>query len=702
MIDDLLYCKIFILKEEYNMCDFCFSKIIFRLISLITVVFIAPSHAQITLDGSLGDAGPLTGPDYRIDAHLGRQAGNNLFHSFSEFNINTGETATFTGTEPIENVIGRVTGENYSFIDGVLKSTIPHANLYFFNPNGVIMGPDVKLEILGAFHLSSTDYLQFSDGQRFEANTKAAPLLSVASPEQFGFLEKIGEIGMINSQFEQGEKDFSVTAGHLQIIGSELRSITLDGIAGDILLQALGSIEIIGSQIVSETLPNAEGTTGNIILNSQTLLVSDELEIDEVVQKIDRSLIGTRTLGRGKGGDVQIKAAQFSLDNSAIFAETEGIGSGGDIVLEVDKLEINEKGGMSTTSHSAGNSGNINIQATEAVSIFGDAEQFNTFLTADTKGKGNGGNILILTPDLELDGGLIQAGSFDEGDAGNIHLAVEQLTLKNKAAILGSSRGVGEGGQIQITGVEINEVVDQMLISGGGIASSAENVGHGGTIDIAANVLTLDQEATIQTLTDGKGDAGDIRIAVKEMTIINGADIDASNEGKGYSKSGEIEIEATGQVLITGKPVTEEVLASNQGFVYNNHLGGIYSIAKKTGHGGNINLSAGQLFLQDNGVISAKSTAYAGDAGNIHIHTKALHIEMGEAWIDVSSEFGLNGEFILNSTKLRDPFLLLSPGEFQEIKLSVDPCAEATTENLSHFFTVIRGGVSTSPEDLAK
>ena len=58
---------------------------------------LAVSQAQITLDGSLGPRGPLTGPNYRIGAELGQIRGGNLFHSFGEFNVPTGGSATFTG-----------------------------------------------------------------------------------------------------------------------------------------------------------------------------------------------------------------------------------------------------------------------------------------------------------------------------------------------------------------------------------------------------------------------------------------------------------------------------------------------------------------------------------------------------------------------------------------------------------------------------
>src|SRR5215510_11778027 len=92
------------------------------ILEIILFLSVLPTitHAQITLDGSLGPKGPLPGPDYSIDAKVGQLRGNNLFHSFGQFNIHTNESATFTGPPAVENVIGRVTGGQQSLIDGQL------------------------------------------------------------------------------------------------------------------------------------------------------------------------------------------------------------------------------------------------------------------------------------------------------------------------------------------------------------------------------------------------------------------------------------------------------------------------------------------------------------------------------------------------------------------------------------------------------
>ena len=60
-------------------------------------------HADIVTDGSLGPTTSLTGPDFAITADLGQKQGGNLFHSFSQFSIQAGESATFTGPATVAN-----------------------------------------------------------------------------------------------------------------------------------------------------------------------------------------------------------------------------------------------------------------------------------------------------------------------------------------------------------------------------------------------------------------------------------------------------------------------------------------------------------------------------------------------------------------------------------------------------------------------
>ena len=104
----------------------------------------ATVQAEVTLDGSMTDGVPLEiNPafdpaigrnDFRIEQEMGRLQGANLFHSFGRFSLSRTESATFRGNAAIDNVIGRVTGGFESSINGLLRSTIPGANVYLINP----------------------------------------------------------------------------------------------------------------------------------------------------------------------------------------------------------------------------------------------------------------------------------------------------------------------------------------------------------------------------------------------------------------------------------------------------------------------------------------------------------------------------------------------------------------------------------------
>src|SRR5678815_3899735 len=79
-----------------------------------------PLFGGVVLDGSFGTRGPLPGPNYMISANYGRQIGTNLFQSFSQFNLNSSQSATFTGSANVHNILARVTSGSPSSIDGTI------------------------------------------------------------------------------------------------------------------------------------------------------------------------------------------------------------------------------------------------------------------------------------------------------------------------------------------------------------------------------------------------------------------------------------------------------------------------------------------------------------------------------------------------------------------------------------------------------
>ena len=160
----------------------------------------------------------LIGPDYKIGQDLGKRADNNLFHSFRDFNINTGESATFTGESSIDRIISRVTDGNVSTIDGALISAIPNADFYFTNPAGFLFAPM-------PFKVSTADYLKFDNNETFYSQPLDNEVLSTKASDAYGFLDAdIGTITFQGSELTIKENEsLTVIGGNTEVKGSTLK-----------------------------------------------------------------------------------------------------------------------------------------------------------------------------------------------------------------------------------------------------------------------------------------------------------------------------------------------------------------------------------------------------------------------------------------------------------------------------------------------
>ena len=102
---------------------------------------------ETTGAGNLGtQVLPPSGNVYGITG--GKPVGNNLYHSFGQFSVGTGDialfqTPTLLPNTALSNILARVTGGNPSSIFGTVDSIsyYPNANLFLMNPNGILFGP---------------------------------------------------------------------------------------------------------------------------------------------------------------------------------------------------------------------------------------------------------------------------------------------------------------------------------------------------------------------------------------------------------------------------------------------------------------------------------------------------------------------------------------------------------------------------------
>ncbi len=556
----------------------------FCAVVLLSCTSICESTAEVITDGSMGAAQNLTGPAFTIPENLGTLSGNNLFHSFQSFNIGSAESAVFTGSAAIQNVVSRVTGGSTSTINGTLSSTIGNANFYFINPAGVVFGPTAWVDVPASFHVSTADYLLFADGKKFSASDPDSSSLSVAEPESFGFT------GSSNGDIQVDRSLLWLKPGNtLSLVGGNIRMDTgLAAVEG-------GSIRLIANGNQIGQVP-VSGTGVETVGNGELLLTDTEIDGEDST-------------------DIFLSGGKIILNSSNIYHTSNDPAEQGSIVFRGRDLHITHGSTIGSINNSEHPSAPITIKMDNEVKLEGES-----VISSEARSKGKGGNIEVSADSrlTLLEGSYISSNTADEGDAGDITVRSRTVTIDgmlNKAGIVSESLpgSSGRAADVRISGLDsIN------IFAGGVISSNTFGQGDAGSVYVDANHMTIDGKTSTDVTgissEAGKGstgNAGKVSVKVAEgLKLIHGGVLSSSTWGGG--NAGYIQLTA-GNLLIAGQnKVTGITTQSNKG---------------SSGDGGSISVNVrGGLSILSEGSISS-STQSTGNAGSITVHAGNILID---------------------------------------------------------------------------
>ena len=567
----------------------------------------------------------------------------------------------------------------------------------------------------------STDKLSLTNGGQIDSSTLAegnAGLIVIDASDSITIdgsgSDEVGSriISSVDSEAVGNSEGINITTNNLDLTnGGNIDASTFgNGNSGSTRVSATEFISI-GEQvsnssntsfISSRVNSGAEGDAGSIDITTSNLTLANGAAIDAT------------TFGNGNAGLVVIEASesiaidgegsngfssvitssvQSSFTDAGDFMLAEG--DAGGVSITTGSLTLTNGGRILSSSSGQGNAGLIEIDAVEIVTVDGESSNgsssnINSSINNTFASNGEVVNpitfeelvvsegVTINTSSLLLtDGGLISTSILGQGDAGDITVnASESIIIDGRDAPI-------------ISEVEI-DIID--IFRGGLTSSLLGGNGSGGDVNVSTNQLTINNGSITADDSlfifdnpdlDSGGQPGNIKINANSINLNDRAFIRAFTRSE------------TGNSANIDLTVAEDITLRNNS--------SISAQALENANGGNVTINVNDGFIlafpnQNNDIIA---NAAQGNGGNIEIFTQAIFglAERNSTPpnqtndIDASSEFGLQGDFSLNTPDF-DPTtglinLPASVGDASD-RLSQNPCQQGVG---SEFIVTGKGGL---------
>lgn len=328
------------------------------------------------------------------------------------------------------------------------------------------------------------------------------------------------------------------------------------GKAGDLLINALESVDFNGEGSGLTSITSSFGDAGTIRINTPKFTARNgarvsvstlgqffgnrfptgaggriEINASELVELSgvaagsgqSSGLFSTSEVGaNGAGGEIEVVTNHLSLsDGAVISARTQSDVSGGDIKIYSQDLALRQGGQILTSTFSSGDAGSIKLSISDQIELSGSdptyVVRFNQFNNPQDA-------LLQLDAISPMSGIFASTSTGSTGNAGNIDIDPRTVIIRDGAGIFVDSNGAGVGGNISLQSGN--------LFLDGGMISATSTTAQGGNIELQVNTLLSLRNNSLISASAGQlgtgGDGGNVTINADLLVALENSDITAN------------------------------------------------------------------------------------------------------------------------------------------------------------------------------
>ncbi|MEG3909829.1 CHAT domain-containing protein [Microcoleus sp. w2-18bC1] len=603
--------------------------------------------------------GPGTGspPRYDIKGGTPSRDGANLFHSFTRFNLNPGETANFISNPSVKNILGRVVGGDASLINGLIQVSGGNSNLLLMNPAGIIFGTNARLDVSGSFFATTASGIGFDNGW-FNGTGAIDYAALVGTPNAFVFGSQPGSI---------------VNAGNLAVGTGQ--NLTLLG--GTVI--STGQLSAPGGQI---TVAAVHGE--NLVRLSQNgLLLSLEVSPAAGVSGSEAVPFSPLTLPRLLSGPGVANATGITTNaqGEVVLTGSQTVPAGAGTALVAGSADVSARGGAGGSVNVLGDKVGLLGAKIEAsgpdgggtVRIGGDYRGEGTVpnarmtyvdgkssIAANATESGNGGRVFVWADNTTAFLGSISANGVSAtgtaGVGGFVEVSGKQRLIFNGTVDTSGTNGLGtlllDPENILITDSpeaagDAAIIANNNILSTGTVPGQENNSEPSLTISATAlESMSATANVVLEALNDITiADLADNLLSFQATTgsVTFRADADRSGAGVFSMNSGDTISTAGGAIAISGSQITAGNLSSNGGNISLISPG--TTVANNISSSNPSTGSSGNILLEGLNVTAPKIDASGSKAtGNVTVTARNV--------LGVSSIAGGSGNITLTGNEI--------------------------------------------------